>query len=129
MAQAVLTVTSVHGSIDQKFEKYIGTLTVGAGTYSPGGLALDSVLLAALLPKTNSAPIACLLWSTKGSGYIYQRIRSTGNMMILQVPLTGSLTTAAPLVEVLAGSTLSQVQNDEIQFEATYERNKGSYPF
>jgi hypothetical protein len=129
MAVAVLTLTSKHGSNDQAWDKYIGTLTVGAGTYVPGGLALDSVLLANLLPKTNSAPIACLLWSTKGSGYIYQRIRATGNMMILQVPLTGSLTTAAPLVEILAGSTLSQVQNDEIQFEAIYERNKGTYPF
>jgi hypothetical protein len=129
MAVAVLTLTSKHGSNDQTWEKYIGTFTVGAGTYVPGGLALDSFLLANLFPKSNSAPIACLLWSTKGSGYIYQRIRSTGTMMILQVPLTGSLTTAAPLVEILAGSTLSAVQADEIQFEAIYERNKGSYPF
>lgn len=129
MPVAVLTITSKHGSNNQKWEEYLGTLTVGAGTYVPGGLALDSVLLAGLSPKTNSAPLACLLWSTKGSGYIYQRIRATGNMMILQVPLTGSLTTAAPLVEVLAGSTLSQVQNDEIQFQAMYDRNNFAAPF
>lgn len=129
MAVAALTITSKHGSNDQKWEHYIGTLTVGAGTYVPGGLALDSVLLAGLLPKSNSAPLRCLLWSTKGLGYIYQRIRSTGAMMILQVPLTGSLTTAAPLVEILAGSTLSLVQNDEIQFDAVYERNNFAAPF
>ena len=129
MSVATLTLTSYHGTNDQKFERFIGTLTVGAGTYVPGGLALDSVLLSTLLPKSNSAPIACLLWSTKGSGYIYQRIRSTGNMMVLQVPLTGSLTTAAPLVELLAGSTLSAVQADEIQFDVTYERNRTAAPF
>jgi hypothetical protein len=49
-------------------------------------------------------------------------------MMILQVPLTGSLTTAAPLVEVLAGSNLSQVQNDVIFFEAIYRRNSFTAP-
>lgn len=128
MAVAVLTVVTKHGSNDQKFEKYTGTLTVGAGTYVPGGLALDSVLLAALLPKANSKPLYVILFSEAGSGYIYQRIASTGAMMVLQVPLSGSLTTAAPLAELLAGSTLSQVQNDTIRFLAAYERNANTAP-
>lgn len=128
MAQAAIVLGGFHGSNDQRFEEYIGTLTVGPGTYSPGGLALDAVLQAALLPKTNSKPLLCILTSRTGSGYIYQRIASTGNMMILQVPLTGSLTTAAPLVELLAGSQLSQVQNDIIEFQVIYERNRFTAP-
>jgi len=128
MAQAVLTGVTKHGTNDFKHEVYCGTFTVGAGTYSPGGLALDSFLLAYLLPKSNSKPLSVQLWSTTGSGYIYQRIESTGNMMVLQVPLTGSLTTAAPLVELLAGSTLSAVQADTIRFEARYERNAFTAP-
>jgi len=124
MAQAVLSVLTKHSTNDFNHEIYCGTLAVGSGTYSPGGLPLDSILLAALLPKTNSKPLSVQLWSTQGSGYIYQRIESTGNMMILQVPLTGSLTTAAPLVELLAGSTLSAVQADVIRFEARYQRNR-----
>jgi hypothetical protein len=123
MAQAVITITSHEGTNDQKFERHVGLLTVGPGTYSPGGLALASVLLNTVYPKSNSGPYGIILYSTTGSGYIYQFIKSTGNMMILQVPLTGSLTTAAPLVEILAGSTLSQVQNDIIFFEAIYRRN------
>jgi hypothetical protein len=121
---AALTIATQHGTNDQRFEEFIGTILVGSGTYVPGGLDLDGPLLAALLPKSNSKPLACLLWSTKGSGYIYQRISSTGKMMILQTPLSGSLTTAAPLSELLAGSTLSAVQADEIQFRVTYERNR-----
>jgi hypothetical protein len=121
---AALTIATYHGSNDQRFEEFIGTILVGSGTYVPGGLALDSALQAALLPKTNSKPLAVLLWSNKGSGYIYQRIAATGNMMILQTPLSGSLTTAAPLSELLAGSTLSAVQADEIGFRVTYERNR-----
>ena len=123
MAVALITVTDKHGSNNQQWERYIVKLAVGAGTYIPGGLPLLSVLLAALLPKTGGNPISVKLQSQTGSGYIYQYIQSTGNMMILQVPLTGSLTTAAPLSELLAGSTLSQVQNDVIEADITFDRN------
>lgn len=125
---AALTVVTKHATNDGKWERFTGTLTVGAGTYIPGGLPLDSVLLAALLPKSNSKPLYVLLFSTTGSGYIYQRIESTGNMMVLQVPLSGSLTTAAPLQELLAGSTLSAVQADTIRFIVAYERNTFTAP-
>jgi hypothetical protein len=122
---AVLTVQLVGPNPDQTAKKEIfqGTILVGSGTYVPGGLPLDSVLQAACLPKSNSAPLRVILMSTKGSGYIYQRIAATGTMMILQVPLSGSLTTAAPLSELLAGSTLSAVQADSINFWAEYARN------
>jgi hypothetical protein len=128
MAQAAIVVGGHEGTNDQRFERHIGTLTVGPGTYSPGGLPLASVLNAALLPKSNSNPFGVILYSQNGSGYIYQYIKSTGNMMILQVPLTGSLATAAPLVEILAGSTLSAVQADVIFFEAIYRRNATIFP-
>jgi hypothetical protein len=125
MAQAVVTITIARHTNDQRFQRYVGTLTIGpaGGTYSPGGLPLDSVLQAFLLPQTNLPPLRVTVTSDTGSGYIYQRIAATGKLMILQVPLSGSLTTAAPLSEVLAGNTLSQVNNDVISFEAVYLRN------
>ena len=123
MAVAVITVAG--GAVqtnDQRVQSFLGSLSLGpvASTYVPGGIPLDSVLQAALLPTSNSAPLRVILTSKTGSGYIYQRIPSTGKMMILQVPLTGSLTTAAPLVEMLAGTV---VPNESIDFRAEYLRN------
>jgi len=111
---------------DQRTQTFYGTLTVSAfaDIYPAGGMALDSVLLAALLPTSNQAPIRVLVWSASGSGYIYQRISSTGKLMILQVPPYGSLTTAAPLQQLPSdANSLSGVFLDTIQFEATYLRN------
>src|SRR5690242_2918212 len=90
----------------QKLVMIYGTLVVGAGNYAAGGLALDGVLLA--LPEavqTNTGVLRCLINSRSGSGYIYQRL-ANGNMMILQVPTNGSLTTAAPLQEIPASINL-----------------------
>lgn len=126
MAVAVITVTGgASGTIqtnDQRIQRFYGALSMGpaGSTYVPGGIPLDSVLLAALLPTSNDDPEYVRLESTTGSGYIYQRIPSTGKMMILQVPLTGSLTTAAPLVEMLAGTV---VPNEQITFVTEYLRN------
>jgi hypothetical protein len=128
MAVAVLVIGGHEGTNDQRFERHVGTFTVGAGTYVPGGLQLASVLQSTVFPKSNSNPFGVMMYSQTGSGYIYQYIKSTGCVMIMQVPLTGSLTTAAPLVEVLAGSNLSQVQNDVIFFEAIYRRNTFTAP-
>jgi hypothetical protein len=108
---------------DQRFQTFKGKLTVGPGTYPVGGLALDSVFLATLLPTGGTKPRTCWLASLTGSGYIYQRIDSTGNMMVLQVPPSGSLVTAAPLQQLQSGSTLSAVQADVIEFECSYLRN------
>ena len=69
MATATLSV--VPGSVaplgpiqtnDQRTQTFYGRLTVSgfSDTYPAGGMALDSVLLAALLPTSNSAPIRVL---------------------------------------------------------------------
>lgn len=128
MALGTLSVTagSVVQTNDQRCQTFYGTLTVSAfaDIYPAGGMALDSVLQAALLPTSNQAPLRVLIYSAKGSGYIYQRIASSGKLMILQVPPNGSLTTAAPLQELpSAANSLSGVFNDTIRFEATYLRN------
>jgi hypothetical protein len=125
MAVATLTVSGglsgTKQTNDQRIQRFYGTLSMPiTSTYVPGGIPLDSVLQATLLPTSNSAPIRVTLMSLTGSGYIYQRIAATGKMMILQVPLTGSLTTAAPLVEMLAGTV---VPNENIDFVAEYLRN------
>jgi hypothetical protein len=126
MAVAIITVTGgASGTTqtnDQRVQRFYGSLSLGpvASTYVPGGIPLDSVLQATLLPTSNSGPFRVTLMSKSGSGYIYQRIAATGKMMILQVPLTGSLTTAAPLVEMLAGTV---VPNESIDFVAEYLRN------
>lgn len=125
MATALLTVNLDSGMPDntQKKEVWNGTILVGAGTYNPGGLDFIAAFRAVALPKSNLPPLRVIFTSGKGSGYIYQYIEATGKMMVMQVPLTGSLTTAAPLVELLAGSTLSSVQADAIDFQVEFLRN------
>jgi len=124
MAVAAITVSGVTRTNDQKTEIFFGTLKFGniGDSYVPGGLAFDTVLTAALLPNSNQAPIYVVLNGSQ-IGYIYQRIPSTGKLMILLVPPTGSLTTQAPLQELNAGNTLSAVQADVVNFEARYLRN------
>ena len=126
MASATLSVKAGFTQTnDQRTQKYYGQLTVSAvgDVYPAGGFALDSVLTAALAPNTNTAAIFVRV-SGAGGGFIYQRIPSTGKLMVLQIPPNGSLTTAAPLQELPSNSTsLSGVFNDTIQFEAVYLRN------
>lgn len=109
---------------DQRTQSFFGTLTVSAptDTYPVGGFVLDSVLQAALMPTSNQAPLRVSVSSGKGSGYIYQRIPSTGRLMVLQVPPNGSLTTAAPLQQY-PSSAVSGIWADTIGFEAIYLRN------
>jgi hypothetical protein len=128
MATATLSVvggaSGTKQSNHQRWQEFIGTLAVSArgDTYPAGGMALDSVLGAALPIESNSAPIAVLVWGIMG--YIYTRIPSSGKLMVLQVPPTGSLTTAAPLQELSSASnSLSGVFADTITFRATYNRN------
>jgi hypothetical protein len=128
MALATLSVvpSSVIQTNDQRIQTFIGQLSVSAfgDTYPVGGIPLKSVLQAALLPSTNSAPLEIRVWSSIGSGYIYQYIDSTGNLMVLQVPPNGSLTTAAPLQQLnTAANSLSGVFSDVIKFRASYLRN------
>lgn len=123
MANAVIVVQSGYiTTIDQRRLTIQGTLKVVGASYIPGGLTLDSVLLALPEATTNSGVRRCILTSLTGTGYIYQRL-SNGKMMILQVPVNGSLTTAAPLNEIPASTNLQGVNNDVIDFEAEFIRS------
>jgi hypothetical protein len=91
--------------------------------YPVGGLPLDSVLLALPESTTNSGVRRCILTSDVGSGYIWQRIPATGKMMGLQVPPTGSLTTAAPLQQLPSTVSDLTLQNEAINFQVEMLRN------
>lgn len=108
----------------QKTIKISGRLVLGGtGNYPAGGVPLDSVLLALPEANTNSGVRSCLLWDESGiNSYIFTRIPSSGLMMILQVPVNGSLTTAAPLNQ-LPSSTNMQSIGSAIHFEAYFLRN------
>lgn len=110
-------------SNDQRTQTFWGTLLVSAPTdiYPVGGFVLDSVLAAACLPTSNTGLIGFQAQGS-GSGYIYQRIPSTGRLMVLQIPPNGSLTTAAPLQQY-PSQQVSGIFADTIGFEAVYLRN------
>lgn len=123
MANAVIQVQSGYlTSIDQRMLRIQGTLKVVGTSYVPGGLPLDSVLSALPEATTNSGVKRCIITSLTGTGYIYQRL-SNGKMMILQVPVNGSLTTAAPLNEIPASTNMQGINNDVLDFEAEFLRN------
>ena len=93
------------------------------GVYPVGGIPLDSVLLALPEATTNSGVRSCLLWDESGVGaYIFTRIPSTGAMMILEVPVNGSLTTAAPLTQIPSSTNMQSI-GSAIHFEARFRRN------
>ena len=125
---AVATLSVAAGFVqtnDQRTVKYVGNLTLSAfgDTYPVGGIPLKSVLAAALMPTTNSNPLYVQVTGAQ-AGYIYQYIPSTGNLMVLQVPPSGSLTTAAPLQQLGSNAnSLSGVFQDVLQFEVCYLRN------
>ena len=98
-------------------------LITGTGNYPAGGFTLDSVLLALPEATTNSGIKRCILTSDVGSGYIWQRIVATGKMMGLQVPPSGSLTTAAPLQQIPSSVTDVTFGNEAINFEFKILRN------
>jgi hypothetical protein len=98
-------------------------LSSPSATYPAGGIPLDAVLLAIPGVNTNSGVKYTDIRSDTGTGYIYQRIPSTGTMMILQVPPNGSLTTAAPLQQIPSNLNLQGVYNDIISCRFTVLRN------
>lgn len=108
----------------QTYEWYDGFLQLSAfgDTYPAGGIPILAALIAACLP---TGPLKTLeVWSTAGSGYIYDYIDATGCIMVLQVPPSGSLTTAAPLQQLSsAANSLSGVFQDTIRFRARFVRN------
>ncbi len=111
----------------QRSQMFTGQLTIGppTATYPAGGIPIYAALVAALFPTTNDAvPHYVELKSTLGTGYIYTYIKSTGCMMILEVPPSGSLTTAAPLQQLTSGAnSLSEVAADVISFQILWRRN------
>ncbi len=108
----------------QKFVVIEGKMVLGGtGNYPAGGVPLDAVLLALPEATTNSGVRSCEMWDESGvNSYIFTRIPSTGTMMILQVPVNGSLTTAAPLNQ-LPSSTNMQSIGSAIHFRARFKRN------
>lgn len=111
----------------QHSQQFTGEITIAdrLATYPVGGIPILAALIAALFPTSNDPkPHSVQLWSTTGTGYIYTYIKSTGCMMVLQIPPAGSLTTAAPLQELGSNAaSLSEVAADVIQFVATWRRN------
>ncbi len=125
MALCTMTITNTAFDNTQKRIRIYGQIVVSPanGTYPVGGIPFDSVLLGVPGVNTNSGVKYTQIQSAAGSGYIYQRIPSTGKMMILQVPPNGSLTTAAPLQEIPSNTNMQGVCNDVIEFTATVLRN------
>lgn len=123
MAQTLSVQSGYTVDNTQRLVKIIGTITCTGTPYPVGGISLDSVLLAIPEVTTNSGVLRCTLQSKTGTGYIYQRIAATGNMMVLQVPPSGSLTTAAPLQQFDSAQNTQGINNDLIDFEAYFKRN------
>lgn len=125
MALCTLTLSNLRFDNTQTRQHIYGQINVtpATGTYPNGGIPFDSVLLAQAGVTTNSGVRFTEIQSTAGSGYIYQRIAATGSMMILQVPPSGSLTTAAPLQQIPSNTDMHGIVNDVIEFHATVLRN------
>lgn len=127
---ALGTIAVVAGSFKQDnsqiYQKFDGQLAVSArlDTYPVGGFPLRDVLAAALMPTGTIRMVR--VWSAAGSGYIYDYIIATGRLMVLQVPPSGSLSTAAPLQQIDdSAGDLSAIFADTIRFEVWYTRNVG----
>ena len=122
MALALAVQTGYTVTNDQRTETISGRMLItGTGNYPAGGLALDTVILA--IPECTGTIMRVLVTSDVGSGYIWQRIASTGKLMGLQVPPSGSLTTAAPLQQVPSSLTDVTLSNEALNFVATIKRN------
>jgi hypothetical protein len=103
MSTSIITASNTQGDNTQKLHWVYGTLTIGAGTYATGGLALKSVLQS-LSDWFSSQPP---LWVDIAgiSGYIYQYNAATGKMMIF-VP-GGSGTPAGTIVSTSTAPTIT----------------------
>lgn len=106
----------------QHTQRFRCTVTISDGIYPVGGIPIDAPLKAALNPTSNNGPRAIQAVSLNGSGYIYDYIRSTGKLMVLDVPPSASLTSAAKLQE-LNSDNFHGVSQDTIQLTVEYARN------
>ena len=107
---------------DQRTETISGQMKItGTGVYPVGGIPIDSVIRA--LPEATGSIMRIIVQSDVGSGYIWQRQPATGNLMGLQVPPSGSLTTAAPLQQLPSTLDNNTLVNEVLNFVATIKRN------
>jgi hypothetical protein len=123
---AITVVGPIVQSNDQRIQRFYFQITITPfnGVYPVGGLPFNSVVAAALLPTSNTGILRAIVQSAAGSGYIYQWIKATGTLMILQVPPSGSLTTAAPLQQIPSdGVSLGGPFEDTILCLVEYLRN------
>jgi hypothetical protein len=117
-----LTVGAYTATNDQKVTTISGSMTItGTGNYPVGGFAVDSVIKA-LLEATGTI-MAVYVQTDVGSGYIYNRQPATGKLMVLQVPPSGSLTTAAPLQQVPSTLDQNTFASERLNFVARVFRN------
>src|SRR5277367_231586 len=123
MSLCTLSVFSYEWDNTQKRIHLFARLVVSGTVYPAGGIPLDSVLLALPELTTSSGIGWTVINSIAGSGYIYQRIKATGTMMVLQVPPNGSLTTAAPLQQFPSSGNVQGIVNDNINLHCTVLRN------
>ena len=123
MSLCTLSVASARFDVTATILHLYGTLVVAGTVYPAGGIVLDSVLLALPQVTTTEGVQTAEIYSRSGSGYIYQRIASTGKMMVLQVPPNGSLTTAAPLQQFPSSGNVQGIVNDNIFLHAVFVRN------
>ena len=107
---------------DQRTETISGRMTItGSGNYPAGGYALDSVIKA--IPECTGTIMRVTVMSDVQSGYVYSRNPTTGKLMQLQVPPSGSLTTAAPLQQVPSTLDQNTAASEVLNFVATILRN------
>ncbi len=124
MAAPVVTVSgSFIPDNSARLQRFIGTLTIGnsAAIYPNGGIPIQAALAAALSPKSSAGPVAIYLYSTLASGYVYTY--ESGNLVIMTVPPSGSLTSGAPLTPLTSIALGAAIAADVIGFDAYYDRN------
>jgi hypothetical protein len=114
-----ITITEVVQDNWQRTQRFRCKMVFGTGIYPVGGIPIDKALAAALFPTSNHGPRNITAQSLIGSGYIYDYIRSTGCLMILAVPPSGSLTSAHPLVQIDSDN----LPVDQLLVTVEYDRN------
>jgi hypothetical protein len=122
---AALTITFGKAPVQdnwQHTQRFRTSITISDGIYPVGGIPIDKAMAAALLPTSNRTPRALQAVSLNGSGFVYDYIRTTGKLMVLVVPPSGSLTSQAPLQE-LNSDAFHKVSLDTIQITVEYDRN------
>jgi hypothetical protein len=127
MPTSAVTVNILQVSNDQKFQIVIGTLTIGAGSYVTGGLALDAVLAAAAgVQSGGKGPVWIEFQSISGSGYYYQRVVSFSPPTAGKLMIQGSGSTLSPpldAAEIPAGAVSTAITGDTLLFRAEFLRN------